>query len=113
MAIRILDMRALRHKLHAYDRRLGNGESLTDEESEDREELATIDVAIDFDKVGDTEAFCCADKVEYAQGWAEQIGVKVTGWPYDGNIDWEGAADDLLADFTIFEYQGQDWAMRE
>ena len=51
--------------------------------------------------------------VQYAMEFAEDIGVVFDGvsWPCT-HIDWEAAADDLRADYTEVEFEGNTYLVR-
>jgi len=50
---------------------------------------------------------------EYAQDYAESCGAMndSMSWPYT-YIDWEGAADELRADYTSIDFDGVDYWVR-
>ncbi len=113
---RTLDLGQLARELDDLNDRVdcGGHVALTEDEHERRDALNALDSEIDLDRNRDEKtAIAMADKVAYAREYAEQVGIKTSGWPFDGNINWESAADDLLTDFTIFAYDGEDWAVCE
>jgi hypothetical protein len=48
------------------------------------------------------------DFKEYAMCCAEETGAKISTWPYNC-IDWDRAADELLPDYSSYEFDGQTW----
>ncbi len=69
----------------------------------------------DLDTRPDDEptAVLSIDFKEYAQDLAEELGMLKSDntWPYTC-IDWQRAADELEHDYTIFEYDGDDYFTR-
>ena len=51
------------------------------------------------------------DFEEYARELAEDLGLRVDGWP-NSYIDWERAADALRVDYTSVTYDGTDYLHR-
>lgn len=51
---------------------------------------------------------------EYAEEFVKELGYLPDNFPYwiENHIDWEGVADDLKADYTEAEYQGDTYYMR-
>lgn len=47
----------------------------------------------------------------YAQQYAEEIGTRTDGWPYD-HIDWSEAADALRSDYQEVTYDNDTWLYR-
>jgi hypothetical protein len=52
------------------------------------------------------------DFKQYAIDMAEDMGLKIDGWPYDA-IDWHDAAEELKMDYTVIEFDGETYYTRD
>ncbi len=81
-------------------------------EAEELKELDALADEISEWESGET-LIPCADFIEYAQQFAEDIGAisRETQWPLHC-IDWEKAADELAMDYSLVTFQGTDYYVR-
>lgn len=83
-----------------------------DEEEKELEELEELENTITDFRHGET-MIEVDDFEDYARELAEDIGA--VGWDLKwplNNIDWEAAADELAQDYTVVEYQGEEYYVR-
>jgi hypothetical protein len=105
----ILDTRDLQKRLDELEAEA----DLDEDEIAERDELrALVDEIPDNWSYGETlihEGYF----MEYAQQFAEDIGVVISGadWPLC-HIDWEAAADALKSDYSEVQYQGVTYYVR-
>lgn len=120
----IIDVRAMVERVEEIQDDLDNldpdCESERDVQEEAREELATLQAALDQMKgygnsrihgVTYPDQIICKDYfVEYILMWAVDVGYydDSKGWPYNC-IDWDKAAERMEGDYSTIDFDGEEY----
>lgn len=89
-------------------------EKLKEWEAENEDELKELE-SIEDDISNDSMLIPEYDFTEYCKELLQDCGdlPKELPWYIESNIDWEGVADDLKADYIEVEYQGKTYFVRD